>query len=341
MRRACALACAAALTMACGGGSPASPSSSSGSSSGGNNPFGLPGGTIAFHSSPIAPETIRYITPLGNLNPPGHSTPSDHIYFYFANPDAGETPEARRTAVFVPAGGTVSFLIGGQGAESKVMVAVTSTMWYYLDHVIPEIPVAVGTVVSAGQRLGTTGLAYAMDLGVINSGVTPAGIISPSRYGDETNHGDAPLKYFDEPVRSQLYGKVQRIGADLDGRFAFDVAGRLAGNWFLENNGSAIAMSFAYNTYDPSQVRLGIGGTPITGVFAIGAGEPDPAGVSVATGLVRYTITTSRTGPPIVGNTPLGTLLVQMLTDSRIEVEAFVGSLSATSFTGNARFFIR
>ena len=339
MGRICALTVVAALAVACGGGSGSSPSSTSGSSSS-NNPFGLSAGTLAFSASPVAPETIRFITPLGNLNPPGHTTPTDHIYFYFAAPDAGETPLGRRTAAFIPASGTISFLIGGQSTESKVMVQVTSNMWYYLDHVIPEIPVAVGTKVTAGQRLGTTGLAYALDLGVVNFDLRPAGIISPTRYTDETNHGDAPMKYFDEPIRSQLYSRVQRLGGDLEGKFDFDVAGRLVGNWFYEPGGAA-SMSFAYNTYDPSEVRIGIGGIPITGVFAIAAGDPAPANVSVDTGIVRYTLTTSRTGPPLTGNTPIGTLLVQMVTPQRIQVEFFQGALSSASFTGNSRFFIR
>ena len=340
MRRPCAIAAVAALSVACGGGSQTSPSSTSGNSSS-NNPFGLPAGTIAFHAAPVAPETIRFITPLGNLNPPGHTTPTDHIYFYFADPNAGEQPAARRTTVFVPESGTVSFLIGGQGTESKVMVSVTSNMWYYLDHVIPDIPVAVGTKVTAGQRLGTTGLAYAMDLGLINFDARPPGILSPARYTDETVHGDAPLKYFVEPIRSQLYAKVQRLGTDLEGRFDYDVPGRLIGNWFYELGGTS-AISFALNTYDPSQVRIALGGIPSTGVYSTAAGDPAPANVSVASGLVKYVLTSSRTGPPLMfGDTPVGTLLVQMLTDQRIQVEMFFGSLSANAFTGNAKFFIR
>ena len=68
--------------------------------------------------------------------------------------------------------------------------------------------------------------------------------VNPLRYPSTTVHGDAPLPYFDEPLRSRLYARVQRIGGDLDGRFDFDVAGRLVGNWILEGlavNESAVA----------------------------------------------------------------------------------------------------
>src|SRR5204863_52360 len=126
----------ALLTVACGGGSGNSAGGPSGSSSN-DTSGGLPPGPLAFHASPIAPETIRFITPLGNLNPPAHTTPTDHVYFYFANPDAGEQPAARRTSVFAPAAGTIFFVLGGQGVESKIMVRVSGDKIYYLDHVIP------------------------------------------------------------------------------------------------------------------------------------------------------------------------------------------------------------
>lgn len=337
MRRAAAVA-TAALTIACHGGSGMTPSSPS-SNGANDHTGGLPSGPLAFHALPIAVEQIRFITPLGNLNPPGHTTPTDHIYLYFAAPDAGESPASRVQPVFAPASGTIFFVIGGQGTESKIMMRVSGDKVYYLDHVVPDVPVSPGTMVTSGQRLGTTGSAYGIDLGVINYDLT-RNILSPSRYPDETVHGDAPLQYFDEPLRSQLYAKVQRIGGDLDGRFDFDVAGRLVGNWFLDAGGS-YALSFAYNTYDPSEVRIALGGVPLNGVYAIGPGEPAPADVSVASGIVKYTLTSARTGPPTNPPPAIGTLLVQMMSDSRIEVEAFVGSFSASAFTSNAHFFIR
>ena len=53
-------------------------------------------------------------------------------------------------------------------------------------------------------------------------------------------------------------------------------------------------MSFAYDTYDPSQVRISIGTFVndrfFSGVFAIGPDEPYPRDVGVSTGLVRYSL---------------------------------------------------
>jgi hypothetical protein len=264
-------------------------------------------------------ESIRWITPLGNLNPPDHSTPTDHIYFYFANPDAGETAAARRTTFFAPADGTVQTVFSGIGSDSKLFVRATSTIRYYVDHVILDPGIGTGTALTAGQRIGTTGGAFGIDLGVVNPAVTLPGFVNPSRYGEDTLHTDAPLRFYEEPLRGQLYAKVQRIGADLDGKIDFDVAGRLSGNWFTEQGASAL--SFVYDTYDPTQVRIASAGAiGAPAVYSMANADPLPRDVSPATGRVRYTLTRSRTGLPVQG-TPVGQLLVQMLDAQRIQAE--------------------
>ena len=259
---------------------------------------------------------------------------------YVADPDAGESAVAQRTTFFAPADGTVTSVLGGTGSDSKVFVRVTSTITYYLDHVILDAALTPGTMLTAGQRLGTTGGAYAVDLGVVNTALTRGGLVNPSRYPDQTIHADAPLKYFEEPLRSQLYARVQCIGADRDGNIDFDIAGRLSGNWFSEAGGTA-AVSFAYDTYDPSQVRLSIGGiVGAPAVYAIAAGDPFPRDVSTASGKVRYTLTRSRTGPPVAG-TPVGQLLVQMVDAQRIQAEIILSQAPAMDFSSSARFLIR
>jgi hypothetical protein len=46
-----------------------------------------------FTDSPIDIERISRIVLLGNLNPPGHVFPTDHIYFYISNPDGDNRPD--------------------------------------------------------------------------------------------------------------------------------------------------------------------------------------------------------------------------------------------------------
>ena len=335
---------ALALSAACGGASGGGTSTGPTGSTGPNLPPGTPSGPFVFRASPIAVDAIRVITPLGNLNPPDHTVPTDHIYFYVAIPDAGESPAARRTAFVAPADGTVTSLYTSSGTtDVKVVVRATTTVSYYLDHLIPEISLVPGTKVTAGQRLGTSGAAYAVDLGVMNDTVRLMGFVNPSRYPPDTLQAEAPLKYFEEPLRSQLYAKVQRIGPDLDGKIDFDIPGRLSGNWF--GQGDNIPLAFAYDTFDPGQVRIAVAGLPRSGfyislVFAIAAGDPFPRDVSVASGKVRYTLTNSRTGPPL-GGTPSTRLLVQMLDEGRIRAEGFLYPSTADDFTSAAKTYVR
>lgn len=296
-------------------------------------------GALVFRASLIDTALILMITPLGNLNPPGHSLPTDHIYFRVADPNLGQTPAARRTAFFAPADGIVRDVIAHSPLpDVKVMIRATSTIVYYVDHLIPDVPLARGTRITAGQRLGMTGSVFDIDLGVINDELTLTGFVNPARYG-EAVHTDAPLRYYAEPLRSQLYAKVQRIGPDLDGRIDYDIPGRLSGNWFTSDS---IPLVFAYNTYDPGDVVISVaGGLSRNGLYAIAATDPLPRDVSVASGTVRYTLAGSHMGPGTRTGMPIARMLVRMLDDQRIRVEMFTVSESADTFTNNATEFVR
>ena len=95
-----ATALIAALALACGG-------------SGGDptDPTNVSAGSLSFRASLIDPALIQLITPLGNINPGGHSLPTDHIYFQVADPTKGESPVARRTAFFAPGDGIITDVI--------------------------------------------------------------------------------------------------------------------------------------------------------------------------------------------------------------------------------------
>lgn len=294
----------------------------------------VPSGTLTLRVSPIDTSEIRFITPLGILNPPGHTTPTDHIYFYLANP-SNEQPAARRMDFRAPGDGVVTTVIGGVGQESKVFVRQTATFIYYLDHLILTTPLERNARITAGQVLGTTGSAYGIDLGVINDTLT-LNFVAPSRYNYDTIHADAPLKYFQEPLRSELYARVQRIGPDRDGRIDYDVAGRLAGNWFTAAQAAGVA--FAYDTYDPPRVVIATGAGLLQGVFGIAAGDPAPRDVSVSSGRILYTLSGTITGPP-VGAGVQGYMLVQMIDDAHIRMETF--TTRPSDFTAAAGLYSR
>lgn len=229
---------------------------------------------------------------------------------------------------------------------------MTRTFHYYYDHVLLKPGIAVGTHVRAGDTIATTtGRCPGMDLGVIDYDVTPSGFVNPLRYGDGTRHAVSPYTYFPEPLRSWWYAHVRMIEgvpANKDGRIDWGVRGKLAGDWFHNSlptdsytatgpTGWPKSISFAYDWFDNTQPRISIGGT-ITeaGVLRIPREAPDPASVSVSSGLVAYQ------GTPTLGRIAAGWLLVQMTADDRLRVEYFAGAATRpVAFTSAAQEYLR
>jgi hypothetical protein len=290
---------------------------------------------------PLHLDEFTEIVPLGNLNPPGHTFPSDHIYFYLVD-------HRKPHAVFAPAAGEVDWVLDTGRKDDKVVVKVTPTFRYYLGHVTLDLAVRRGRMLKAGEQVGTfSGQAFALDLGLINEAVTRTGFVNPKRYPPDTVHADSPLTYFPEPLRTTLYGRVHRSGHDKDGKIDYDVRGRLVGNWFLEGLGereSAMPgawgkhLAFVRDVHEPTEVRIAIGGTlPVQGVFAVQVGAIDPAEVTPRTGKVTYRLV-DRHDP----TRQHALMIVRMVDDSRVQVEAFAdGKRQEADFDDKAVFYTR
>lgn len=299
--------------------------------------------TFAFRASPVEQSAIDFILPLGNLNPPGHTLPTDHIYFYVGF----LRPEIRGVPVFAPGDGTVQNILRSGAPDAKLSVRVDSALTYYVDHVVLDPAIVQGTRLTAGQRLGTSSTAgFGIDLGLVNTNVTLA-FVSPARYSGDSLHADAPLRFYEEPLRSQLYALVRREGGDKDGRIDFDVSGRLQGNWFHESvtlgeSGLPAAwarqLAFVYDNVQPTQPRVSIGGTlTMSGVFGIDATDPPFDSVTPDSRPVSYRLRRGggRDGPVD------GILLVQMLDSTRIRVEVTTVAAAPAGFTGAAQVYAR
>jgi len=311
-------------------------------------PTPAPTATMAFHNSPIDPSAIEFIAPLGNLNPPSHTLPTNHIYFY----NRLNNPSAPPSVVVAPAAGTVQY-VQWNGSDAGLHVQAVTGFTYYMAHVVLDSSIVQGATLTSGERIGMTGTsASAIDLGLVNESLT-LGFVNPARYTDEFLHAESPLKYFDEPLRTQLYGLVKRIAADKDGKVAYDVAGRLVGNWFLQGlapgdsmqpTANAQQLAFVYDSYDGTSIRVSIGGTlGMTGFFGVQGGATDPANVSTASGQVAYRLYEAGSdGQAPGGSSQVGLLIVQMTDDSTIKVQVFAGSgASDANFTSDARTYTR
>ncbi len=89
--------------------------------------FSAPGrGPITYSVSPLSLDAFSSIMPLGNLNPPSHTFPSNHIYFVL-NPGVWE--------IRAPADGIITGLRSETSNDYNIYIAHTSTFETQFRHV--------------------------------------------------------------------------------------------------------------------------------------------------------------------------------------------------------------
>ena len=324
-------------------------SGAAGSSSGSNDPCDLIGSTKGqanggftasaglFTVSPISVAAISGIQPLGNVISPGHTYPSDHIYFNMTTHTAGANQ------VYAVAAGTVVNISTSRndGVNFKVTVSVDSSFQYYVDHITPLGGLAVGDSVAAGQVLGSnSGTSSAVDLGVYNfNNASYPGILN-SCIQEAERFTDKPLSFYTGALATSLYSKVSTTNADKDGKIGFDIAGKLSGNWVMSGQNPMASQDaqllMGYDTKTVSTMQISSGGNVIpVGDYGVMVGDTDFGSISVGSGITTYRIT------HYGNNSQIGSLLVQMTDASTIKIEYFAGVMSGASFDGNAYTYTR
>jgi len=308
------------------------------------------GGVAQFSVVPVAPAPGFTLTALGSLNPPGHVLPTDHVYFYAWDLSTGAPAPQTTRNVYMPATGACFLTLQTPGVgDWKVMFRATDNFYFYLDHVLLTTPIVYGQVVQAGTLIGTTDPGGTLDLGAFDQSVTNTGFIDPARYPFQTLYYVSPWAYFEPSLQPALYAQVYRspTAKNKDGKIDFSVAGALVGDWFhlgladsdsWDATGWSQTVGFVYDFYDPTQVRISIGGTvDAPGVWAIDPTAPDPATVTPASGLVAYRLLN-----PFMSDQQYGLMLVQMTDASTLQLEVFPGSTaSAGQFDANSYTFVR
>ena len=219
-----------------------------------------------------------------------------------------------------------------------------------------------------GELIGYTGLptANGIDVWVENDDTTLTGFINPAQYTATEawkTHIVDLFDYTSEPLKSQLLALDMRNAPPRWGKIDYDIDGKLVGNWFRQGSGGYAGnqaggegywdghLSIAYDGNDPNQIIVSFGnyqGQPAQ--FAVIGNAPDPATVSQTTGIVSYEL-----GPIVTYNgdtgdlwdahsyipnirakagTPAqGIVLLQLLGDRHLKVEAFPG-MTATQVSG-------
>jgi hypothetical protein len=232
----------------------------------------------AFTTSIVDIEKLDHIIPLGNLNPPGHTLPTRHMYFWVTEP----------TDLLAPARIHVTNLhiFTGKGDYEIGFEVCSGVNGYFihLDTISPRLDpersfddcaenmcfAEVDMWFEEGEFLGQVGInGLSFDLGMIDDGVQNE-FANPERYGDYLENAACGLDYFSEEIRAQYYVKLRRTGEPRCGTIAQDVPGTLQGNWFYSQGSAAYSfetynqeLAFVHHAEDTSMGVISIGGTLI------------------------------------------------------------------------------
>ncbi|MBV9989074.1 MAG: hypothetical protein JO301_15450 [Chitinophagaceae bacterium] len=306
-----------------------------------------PNEPAVFLNSPIEVSKISFLLSLGWIQPVGHTIPTDHVYFWYSNPN-----NTIYLPVYALTNGRVEKILNVPVLgvkETKTWFRVNEKFMYYLDHIVLDPSIQEGSMVKAGQQIGTTGLGSSIDLGAIDDNITLPGFVNQARYVGQTLHCGKPFTYFTDALKAQLYPMVDREGPDKDGRIDIDVPGRLVGSWFLDGpvlytdgpDGWDKELSFAFDIQHPQTVLVSIGGTiQMVGKYTIEPGKPLPAEVSMASGKIAYPLYSA--GGISADPNQRGLMIIQMIDDTHIKVETFAGSTAKdAAFDANAKIYAR
>ncbi len=224
-----------------------------------------------FNTLPTTLADYEQITPLGNVNVPDHTQPTDHLYFEFkrtnnmpTNPslfapgkivvttieNSGEKINGTQLTddyalFFTPCKG-MSFTFGHvQSLAGKLADSIANGKWdseCQIGHQAAGIETHYCTkktdiLLSAGDLIGKVGgkaQIGAFDLNAYKTGYVDKGYID-TRFVPSPNAVCA-LDYFDSTTKAQLYAIIKRTVEPRCGSVGQDKANTLQGGWYNSNN---------------------------------------------------------------------------------------------------------
>ena len=344
------------------------------------------GGKIIFNYPPVNLDKTELVIPLG-LMTGGHVTPVDHQYFQDFNNDKADIE------VYSPGAGTITNIeyMFGEYYEGNELVewedfrliiehtCTISSIYIHIDvlseKIAGQVPekggyASVRIPVEAGEIIGW--YKNNVDYNLVDQEVILPGLLIPEHYEREPWKVHVPdtLEYFNEEIKNKIIEKSLRFEEPIAGKFDWDVDGRLRGNWFEEGTNyyagsgdenywvSQISISPDYLDHDQIIVSMGRydGGEA---QFGVKGNSPDPAEVSVESGLIKYELVRYdyyTTSGEIWDRTTLakikevrnyddirGVVLVEMIDDRRMKFEAFPGKTASEvgGFTEGVRIYER
>lgn len=303
------------------------------------------------------------LVPLGNLNPPGHTLPTDHLYFYLTNPaiqynifSPGNLKLKRVKKYNYPTfveytlemspGGNYRLIYGHvsdlEAGLLSAIGAITSNCQTYstggstFNYCEKDVDIAL----AAGQNLGKAGGHVgqnALDVGLVKYGTGPEAEFF------------CPLDYCTPALKAQLESRLSnhngtalRTTPPLCGQINQNLAGTLQGQWFKKGQPKYPEdphIAFVHDNVNPAKPAISVG-TSQTGL---------------SSGVYTFTITGSGTtnrdfNSAVPGSIycyqnigPAVHLIVEFVSADEIKVEAKAGAacVGGETFTANAVLYTR
>ncbi|MGB4938439.1 MAG: hypothetical protein WBO30_15590 [Ferruginibacter sp.] len=240
--------------------------------------------TASLSVSPVDTSQVSGLVPLGNLNPPGHTFPTDHMYFYFKNPGVS-------VPVYAP-GNLHIFQIsrfrnnpGTPGATEDYSIdfgSQSGTLLYFshVSSLSPALLAAADAFSGASCESYSTGgstiefcrKSVSLDINageIIGSGNEVAGQFALDMGFRVNNIAVCPLDYFNAGTKVKLEAKlgnsngtVKRITAPICGEYNQDLSGTLQGNWYKQGvprSPEDNHIAFVKDNVEPEKLRISIG----------------------------------------------------------------------------------
>jgi hypothetical protein len=257
--------------------------------------------------TPRALDAVGGLVPLGSLNPPGHTFPTDHVYFYGVQ---GAPP----SAVVAPGH---AWIVGVQTHDSPTPPPAYSDytltlapcdavrlVFMHVSRLAPSLAARVGEgghcseydtggrhyrncdqdtdlEVAAGDALGEAD--GTLDLGAQDTRSAELSWVAPGRIRDEQRHVVCPLDLFEPAARDSLYARLGsydgtrlRTVEPRCGQLAQDVAGTAQGVWYRRGA--------ADSPEDPHLALVHDNVDPRVPVFSVGTSVP-----GLGPGVFRFT----------------------------------------------------
>ena len=327
----------------------------------------------------ITPVSHNYIYPKRDVVADVFS-PVDGYVVKMSNRNSTELASDSVSASTAEQGAEIHYIIEASCDFYVVLDHVTEPPEPFLSAVGDTFNAWVRIPVKAGDLLGRQHDGNKVDLSVVDltRGETSGFVINESYHSGE--YGE-PYKLFEqdsfeyltEPLLSEVEAKSLRTETPRGGTFTYDVDGTAMGNWFQEGTGGyagdiemvffnyfAGHLALVPDALNPDELRISIGdgfkGESWGSHWGVTGNQPDFREVTPSTGPTAFGLQSLDACDPAYAVNPkapeyyercpsaeVGTLLVELLDDRTIRVEAFFGSPpeGSLTFSDAARIYVR